>query len=107
MKNQKTQEQQGHVTIGDVILGSIVIQDPKEMWMKVDGITMGDSPLFGYKIIKNNDIGDLLTSLENDDDAMVVNYNWSDGKAYVKKKYDIHSTNDCFINKGFTTFIKK
>jgi hypothetical protein len=86
---------------------SFVFQDYNQRWIKVDDTTMGDSPEFGYKIIKDNDINNLLSLLEKDDNANIVNYNWSDGKAYIKTKYNINSQNDCSKNKGFTTFIKK
>ena len=95
------------VKIGDKVLGSLVLQHTRTNWIKVNDITMGDTPEFGYKILKNKDVDDLLSLLEKDDNANVVNYNLLDGKAYIKTNYNLNSENDCSVNNGFVTFMKK
>lgn len=97
----------GKVTVGDIILGNTVVADPKQNWIKVDNITMGESASFGYKTVKTSDIGGLLDKLTTDPKGNVVNYNWITKIAYIKTNYNTKTKNDTKLNKNFTVFIKK
>lgn len=84
-----------------------VEQDPKINWMKINGITLGESYNYGYKTIVSDDIGKLLDTLYNDKNVKLLNYNWNTKTAYLKTNYDITKSQDVTINKNYTVFIKK
>lgn len=82
-------------------------QDPKINWMKINGITLGDSKDFGYKTVQSNDIGNLLDTLFKDPNVKLLNYNWKTQTAYVKTNYNMKNAGDVTINGDYTVFIKK
>ena len=93
--------------INTTFLGSVFKQDPKPEWIKIDGIVMGESPQYGYKVINSPSIGAILDSLINDPNAKCVVYNWKTAIAYVKNGFDIKNSLDSAKNPDYTTFIPK
>jgi len=93
--------------IGKNILGQTFVQDPKNEWVKINGVAIGESPQFAYTTFKNNSIGNLLDQLASDDKTVVVIYEWKTGKAYVKTGFNLSSKNDQKLNPGITSFVFK
>lgn len=81
-------------------------QDTNMNWVKVNGITMGESKKFEYKTIMSNNIGDLLNVLFNDINVKLLNYNWKTNTAYLKTGFDVNIGGDIMINEDNTVFIK-
>lgn len=93
--------------INTTFLGSVFKQDPKPEWIKIDGVVMGESPQYGYKVINSPSIGAILDSLINDRNAKCVVYNWKTAIAYVKSGFDMKNSLDSAKNPEYTTFIPK
>jgi hypothetical protein len=93
--------------INTTFLGSVFKQDPKPEWIKIDGVVMGESPQYGYKVINSPSIGAILDSLINDPNAKCVVYNWKNAIAYVKTGFDMKNPLDSAKNPEYTTFIPK
>lgn len=93
--------------INTTFLGSVFKQDPKPEWIKIDGVVMGESPQYGYKVINSPSIGAILDSLINDRNAKCVVYNWKTAIGYVKSGFDMKNSLDSAKNPEYTTFIPK
>lgn len=94
--------------IGKTFLGSTFVQDPKQEYIKIDGVTLGESEQFGYKEAKDRNIGRLLDNCLKDDEVVVVIYDWNNKVGYLKKGFDLSNSSDSYANKtGLTTFIVK
>ena len=93
--------------INTTFLGSVFKQDPKPEWIKIDGVVMGESRQYGYKVINSPSIGAILDSLINDQNAKCVVYNWKTATAYVKIGFDMKNSLDSAKNLDYTTFIPK
>jgi hypothetical protein len=93
--------------INTTFLGSVFKQDPKPEWIKIDGVVMGESRQYGYKVINSPSIGAILDSLINDPNAKCVVYNWKTATAYVKIGFDMKNSLDSAKNPDYTTFIPK
>jgi hypothetical protein len=52
------------------------IKDPKPDWIKINGVVLGESRKFSYKVSWSRDIGSLLDSLSKDPAITCVLYNW-------------------------------
>ena len=93
--------------LGTFLLGSQFIQDPKPDWIKINGIVLGESKKFSYKVSWSRDIGTLLDTLSKDPAITSVLYNWKTGDAYTKIGFDLTDRNDYARNPDYTTFILK
>lgn len=93
--------------LGTFLLGSQFIQDPNPNWIKINGIVLGESKKYAYKISWSRDIGSLLDSLSKDPAITCVLYNWKTGDAYTKTGFDLKDRSDYARNSEFTTFILK
>jgi mannan endo-1,4-beta-mannosidase len=94
--------------IGTKFLGSIIVQDPKKAWAKIDGVVLGDSLKYSFSEITSTDIGQVLDSINiASSPVVIVNYNWSNGKAYVRSGFAPQNAADCYVKTGFTAFILK
>ncbi|MGL5935421.1 MAG: PT domain-containing protein [Cetobacterium sp.] len=93
--------------LGQSFLGSTFTQDPKNEYIKIDGVVLGESPKYGYKTIKSDDIGKILDDCINDKNSSVILYNWEEKVAYVKSGFDLSLEGDSKVKPGFTTFIEK
>jgi len=93
--------------VGKTLLGNIFVQDAKAEWIKINGVTMGENPKFGYKTVKNNDIGSLLNTVYADKAVKVVVYNWATGTAFLKTGFELSNSSDSKSNPVYTTFIVK
>jgi mannan endo-1,4-beta-mannosidase len=91
--------------VGKTLLGSTFIQDKNPLCLKIDSVTLGALPQFGYKVINNFDIGSIIQTCIDDTTAVVIVYNWKAGVAYIKSGFDLTSGDDSSFNKDFTTFI--
>ncbi|TPX30284.1 hypothetical protein SmJEL517_g06125 [Synchytrium microbalum] len=87
--------------------GSLIYQDKNPNWAKIDNVVLGDSSGFGYQTLgPNMDISTQLTYLQNDPNAVVLDYCWSNGYGYVKKGFNPGIAGDVSQKSGFTSFIK-
>jgi mannan endo-1,4-beta-mannosidase len=88
-------------------LGSVFQQDTNPVWIKINGVTLGESNVYGYKTVQNKNIGQLLSSLITDSEVKVVVYNWNTGVAYVKTGFNLNVNSDSKVNSSYTSFIVK
>lgn len=96
--------------IGKTLLGNIFVQDPKNEWIKIDNVTVGESPKYGYTSLNTKDIGSLLDKSLGDQKIVVVIYEWATGNVYTKTGFDTDANGiptDVKSIKGFTSFIVK
>ena len=93
--------------LGTFLLGSQFIQDPKPGWIKINGVVLGESKKFSYKVSWSRDIGTLLDTLSKDPAITCVLYNWKTGDAYTKSGFDLTDKSDYSRNSEYTTFILK
>src|SRR6476661_2578191 len=93
--------------VGKTLLGNKFVQDPKQDYIKIDGVSLGKSDKFGYKTDKPNGIGDLLDKLLLDNKAAVIVYDWDKKIAYIKTGFDLNDASDYSLKEKSTTFIKK
>ena len=93
--------------IGKTLLGSLIVQDTKPGWLKINGVVLGESQKFSYKLISTKDIGGLLDTLTSDQNVSCVVYNWKNGNAYIKSGFDLNDVNDYKLNSEYSTFIVK
>ena len=90
------------------LLGSQILQSENPDWNKINGVVMGESERFSYKVLRSRDIVTLLNTLSSDSrDSTVtcVLYNWRTGVAYIKSGFDITDKGDYSRNIEYTTFI--
>jgi chitinase len=92
--------------VGTVFLGTVIQQDQRTEWIKIDNVVCGNSAQYGYTEIKNN-VGDVLDKYVTDSHAVVVNYNWDTGYAYIKSGFSPSTKNDCSNDGKYTAYIKK
>jgi hypothetical protein len=92
--------------VGRTVKGAIIVQDPnrKEI-VKIDGVVLGESVKFSYKTALSTDIGRLLDNQLIDPQVVVIVYENSTGKAYIKSGLDLSDPNDSKINSAYTSFI--
>jgi mannan endo-1,4-beta-mannosidase len=96
--------------VGKTLFGNTFVQDPKKEWIKIDNVTVGESPQYGYTSLNTKDIGGLLDKSLNDQKITVVIYEWATGNAYTKTGFNINQNGiptDVKSLKGFTSFIVK
>jgi mannan endo-1,4-beta-mannosidase len=96
--------------IGKTLFGNAFIQDTKKEWIKIDNVTVGESPQYGYTSLNTKDIGGLLDRSLNDQKITVIIYEWATGKAYTKTGFNVDKNGiptDVKSIKGFTSFIVK
>ena len=91
--------------VGKDVLGSVIIQDDKPNWLKLGGVTVGDT--FNYQSYNSPDIGGLLDQVSGDPNVAVLLYNWKTGDAYSKTGFNFDNGDDTKINADFTSFIVK
>lgn len=96
-----------YMLLGTFLLGSQFIQDPKPEWIKINGVVLGESRKFSYKVSWSRDIGTLLDTLSKDPAITCVLYNWKTGDAYTKTGFDLTDRNDYARNQEYTTFVLK
>ena len=92
--------------IGSNFLDNIIKQDIRNDWIKIDNVVCGESVMYSYKSVLD-DIGSVLDACLLDSKAVVVNYNWTSGKAYIKTGFNPKLKNNCINKSDFTVFIKK
>ncbi|KAJ3139118.1 hypothetical protein HK100_011883 [Physocladia obscura] len=90
--------------VGQSLLGSRFVQDPIADWIKIDGIVIGETKEFGYRVIHGN-IRHVLSEALQDSRTVVVLYNWSAQTAYTKTGFRLADSKDSASNPQFTTFI--
>ena len=96
--------------IGKTLFGNAFIQDAKKEWIKIDNVTIGESPQYGYTSLNTKDIGGLLDKSLGDQKITVIIYEWATGKAYTKTGFNVDKNGiptDVKSIKGFTSFIVK
>ena len=96
--------------VGKTILGNTFVQDPKNDWIKIDNVGVGESSKYGYGTLVSSDIGGLLDKCLADPKIVVVIYEWKTGNAYIKTGFDIDKNGiptDVKIANGYTSFIVK
>ena len=91
--------------VGQSVFGKTIEQDGKSEWVKVNGVTIGDT--FTYESYNSKDIGTLLDTVIKDTKVVALLYNWKTGDAYSKTGYDFNNTSDTKLNSDFTSFIVK
>jgi hypothetical protein len=87
--------------------GSTIVQDSNPLWIKVDGIILGDSDQFSYKEIPCTEIWNVLPKMIDDLKVTVINYNQEKGVAFLKTGFDVHIKDDVKKNKNYTSFVLK
>jgi mannan endo-1,4-beta-mannosidase len=90
--------------LGPIVLGHAVEHDTRPDWIKINGVVLGDSHAFGYKAM-DGDIGPVLDALLPDTNVVVVLYNWSARKAYVKIGFNLTNPADSMVNPDYTSFV--
>jgi mannan endo-1,4-beta-mannosidase len=96
------------VNVGDTFKGLLFEQDPKPNFIKINGVMLGQSIQYSYKIINNvTDIGAQLDLSVNDSRAVVLNYNWTTKQFIVKTGFNLSDSSDSILNNDWTTFIIK
>jgi mannan endo-1,4-beta-mannosidase len=94
--------------IGLSLLNNFFVQDPNPNWIKIDGIAIGESKMYGYTSVNSNgDIGGLLNKLSLDSNVTCVVYNWNNYTAYVKSGFNLSDPSDYKLANGYTTFVLK
>jgi hypothetical protein len=94
--------------LGVNLLGSTFVQDPNPLWLKINGVGVGESSQYGYSTANSNgDIGGLLNNLAADSNVVCVIYNWTTGAAYIKSGFNMSSSADSRLIPGYTTFVLK
>lgn len=93
--------------VGVNLLGNSFQQDPNPLWVKINNVAIGDSHQYGYKIIQNTNIGQLLNYALSDSNIVCVVYNWATGTAYTKIGFNLNVNSDSNSAPGYTTFIVK
>jgi len=96
--------------VGKSLFGNQFVQDPKKEWIKIDNVTVGESPQYGYTASNSKDIGGLLDKSLNDSKIAVVIYEWATGNVYTKTGFNVDGNGvptDVKSKNGFTSFIVK
>lgn len=96
--------------VGKTLFGNTFVQDTKKEWIKIDNVTVGESPKYGYTSTNSKDIGNVLDKSLNDTKIVVVIYEWATGNTYTKTGFDINQSGiptDVKSINGFTSFIVK
>lgn len=91
--------------LGTYLLGSQFLPHSNPNWIKINGIVIGESPKFAYKISWSRDIDSLLNTLYKDPCVTCVLYHWKTGDAYIKTGFDLSDKSDYKYNSEYTTFI--
>lgn len=91
--------------INNTLLGSTFVQDPNPNYIKIDNVVLGETASYGYNVVNTNDIGALLLSSLNDNNIVVIVYNWSQKVAYIKTGFNLNDSTDFKTSAGFTSFI--
>lgn len=83
-------------------------QDPKQEWVKIDNIVIGEEHQWSYANKNSNgDIGGLLDRCKNDPKIVAIVYDWNTGNAYCKTGFNLNVKGDYKVKQNFTTFILK
>ncbi len=83
-------------------------QDPnKQQFIKINQISLGETPKFSYKTLKTPDIGQLLDNSLSDPQIACIIYDWTTGTGYLRSGFNVNNLNDIKVNTNTTTFINK
>lgn len=93
--------------VGVKLSGNTFVQDKKSEWSKIDGIVIGESTKYGYKVIKadNRGVGGVLDDCYKNNKIVVVAYDWAHNIAYVKTGFNLNVSNDYKSKVNFTSFV--
>ncbi len=89
--------------IGQSLYGNTFVQDPIPEYIKIDNVTVDETPGLGYTVVYGDDITALLKDCLKDSNIVAVVYHWGDGVAYTKT--GIGSAAGAKNLGGYTTFI--
>lgn len=91
--------------IGKTFRGSTFVQDPIAEFIKIDGVVLGESPQYGYKIMNNTRVTPILRACLLDQNVVAIVFNWKAGVAYIKTGINFDVAADSTLNKEYTTFL--
>jgi hypothetical protein len=77
-------------------------QDDNPLWIKYDGVVIGDSYQFSHKYLKVLDINDLLEASYD-----VILYHKTSKIAYIKTGFDFEKPGDVKPHKDFISYVRK
>lgn len=88
-------------------LESTILQDSNSLWVKIPGVTVGESSKFGHKSVECSKIWELLDTVVSDSSVAVINFNEKAGVAFLKTGFNVKEEGDCVKNEKYTAFILK
>jgi hypothetical protein len=91
--------------VGKTFRGSTFVQDPIPEFIKIDGVVLGESTQYGYKVMNNARVTPILQACLADQNAVAIVYNWKTGVAYIKTGINFNIASDSKLNKEYTTFL--
>ena len=91
--------------VGISLLGQTFVQDPNPLFVKINGVAIGESSQFGYNTLTNMNITSLLFQAIQDSNVVCIVYNWTSGVGYLKSGFNLSVSSDSKLAPGYTTFV--
>ncbi|KAJ3073399.1 hypothetical protein HDU98_001583 [Podochytrium sp. JEL0797] len=95
------------ILLATSLFGSNFYADANPNWLKIDGVTIGESDQFGHSsvVAGPGGIGQLLQDVLQDPSVVVVIFHWESNTAWLKTGFTVNDPSDSKQNGGCTTFI--